>query len=145
MRRSEALEGLSREHHHALVLARRLRQATSANADVVTRSFLAAWHARERRHLEIEEEVLVPSLAHHGLAAHPAIRRMRVEHVAIRRRAEELDQAPAHAEVLRALGRCLNEHVRHEERTVFPLVEASLSLDALHALGEALRRAEGKD
>jgi hypothetical protein len=28
MRRSEALEELSREHHHALVLAKRLRQAT---------------------------------------------------------------------------------------------------------------------
>jgi hypothetical protein len=66
MKRHPALVPLSRDHHHALVIARRLRQATEQTADDAARAFLAHWHDEERHHFRLEEEVLLPAYAARG-------------------------------------------------------------------------------
>ena len=63
MRRHPALVPLSRDHHHALVIARHLRHATTNNAAETTRAFLAHGHAEEQRHFRLEEELLLPAYA----------------------------------------------------------------------------------
>ena len=58
-------------------------------------------------------------------------------------RAERLAAGESDVEQLHALGDLLNGHVRHEERTLFPRIEAALDPAELAALGAALIDAEG--
>jgi hemerythrin-like domain-containing protein len=142
VRRSDALSGLSRDHHHTLTMAQRLRRATPGEAPATAAALLDFWRRAERRHLELEEDILVPALERHGLAEHPAVARMLVEHALIRRQVEEIASGASGTEQLRALGKKLAEHVRHEERAVFPLAEQRLGAKALAELGAALTAPE---
>jgi hemerythrin-like domain-containing protein len=69
--------------------------------------------------------------------------RVLVEHVEIREAALRLeeDNAPP-LENLHALGALLHGHIRHEERTLFPLIEKALSEEELVDLAAAVERAE---
>ena len=73
----------------------------------------------------------------------PDVVRVLDEHAEIRRRAERLAAGERDVEQLHALGELLNGHVRHEERTLFPRIEAALDPAELAALGAALIDAEG--
>jgi hypothetical protein len=56
MKRSDALAPLSRDHHHALEVALRLRRATPESADDAATRFVAFWYEDGQRHFEIEEQ-----------------------------------------------------------------------------------------
>jgi hemerythrin-like domain-containing protein len=72
----------------------------------------------------------------------PDVVRVLVDHVDVRRRVADLEAGgPADAAALNALGELLNGHVRHEARTLFPRIEASLDREELAALGAALNAA----
>ncbi len=137
LKRDPALAQLSRDHHHALVLAQRLRRATDADAAAVADAFLDHWKSEEREHFRIEEEVLLPALARHGVVEHPSVSRVLLDHVRIRADAEQVARAPT-VELLHRLGARLAAHVRLEENELFPLVERELSADALRELGTRL-------
>ncbi len=140
MKRHPALQPLSRDHHHALVIARRLRRATPDDAADAAHAFLAHWEGEEQKHFRIEEEVLLPAYATHGEMNHPAIARALLDHVMIRRDALRLADTPP-LEVLHELGDRLAAHVELEERELFPLIERSLPEAELAELGERLRAA----
>ena len=142
MKRHPALVRVSRDHHHALVIARTLRRATAATAAQAARSFLAHWEAEERLHFRLDEEVLLPAYARHGDPDHPTIARVLIDHVVIRRDAERLAGAPS-LELLHGLGDRLAAHVQLEEQELFPLIEAALPEPELRALGERLRAGGG--
>lgn len=139
MKRSEALAELSRDHHQALFVAQRLTRATDGTAAEARAAFQAFWE-RERDHFRLEEELLLPALARHVPADHEAIVRVLTEHVDLRRRAADTGDDPA---ALRELGERFREHVRHEERTLFGLVEATLPAAELAEVGAALAGAHG--
>jgi hemerythrin-like domain-containing protein len=142
MKRAEALAELSRDHHHGLVVAQRLRRADADGAANARATFLAFWTDEGSAHFRVEEDVLLPAMARHHPADDPAIVRVLVEHVDLRRRAADL-QASGNVplEELHALGERLSAHIRHEERVLFPMVEATFDDDELSDLGEALARA----
>lgn len=142
MKRHPALAELSRDHHHALVVARDLRRASPVQTAGPARAFLAFWAADGQRHFRLEEEILLPAYALYGVPDHPAVVRMLVDHMLIRRDAE-LVTGGASAPQLRRLGETLAAHVRLEERQVFPLVEQTLSVSELDALGRRLAEAMG--
>jgi hemerythrin-like domain-containing protein len=90
----------------------------------------------------VEEDVLLPAMARHHRSDDPAIVRVLVEHVELRRRGADLEAAAdVPVDDLHALGERLSAHIRHEERVLFPMVEASFGDDELSALGEALAAA----
>ena len=138
MKRHPALAPLSRDHHHALVIARRLRQAGPREVTDAVAAFLEHWEAEERLHFRLEEEVLLPAYAAHGDPHHPAVVRTLLDHVLIRRDATRL-AAGADPEVADALGVRLADHVKLEEHELFPLIERTLPESELAALGERLR------
>ena len=119
MKRDARLIGLSSEHHHALVLARR-----------ATRNELTLDEAQRRfdeelaPHFPTEEQILLPALRSAG--AVELADRTRAEHVEIRAALGRADLAE--------LGRLLTEHVRFEERELFPACEALLSPSVLDAV-----------
>lgn len=136
MKRDPRLIGLSSEHHGALVLARRLRQAADAGdgaaAEVVT---LRERFADELEpHFRVEEEVLLVALDAAGereLAA-----RTREDHAFLR--AHVTASAAGDFTAMAAFAERLMDHVRFEERELFPRCEALLRPEVLD---EVQRRA----
>lgn len=120
MKRDARLMGLSSEHHHALVLARRAtrNQLTLAEAQRRFDEELAP-------HFAVEEELLLPALRNAG--AVELADRTRAEHAEIRAALARADLAE--------LGRLLTEHVRFEERELFPACETLLAPSVLDAVG----------
>jgi hemerythrin-like domain-containing protein len=140
LKRHPALISLSRDHHHALVIARRLRHATNETAADAAAAFLAHWREEEKHHFRLEEELLLPAYARHGDPDHPAVVRMLIDHILIRRDAGRLEDQPP-LELLHDLGARLSSHVELEERELFPLIEATIPEFELAALGERLQTA----
>ena len=67
------------------------------------------------------------------------VARMLEEHLAIRREALRLEAGATTLEEAQELGRLLHDHVRFEERQLFPMIERALSDDQLDRLGAALQ------
>ena len=61
MKRSKALQSLSRDHHQALRVAQQLRRADDVNG--ATKTFFDFWASEGQRHFQVEEEVLLPHWA----------------------------------------------------------------------------------
>ena len=143
MKRSEFLQNLSREHHRGLFVALQLRRATRASMTDARGAFLQFWHSEGGRHFRVEEEVLLPAYARHRPPDEPAVVRVLTEHVDLRRRAAEMEAstAPSLTDV-HELGERLAQHIRHEERVLFPAIEGALSDAELSELARALERAE---
>jgi hemerythrin-like domain-containing protein len=140
MKRTEALRPLSRDHLKSLLAAKRLRNATDAAQ--AGRDFLEFWKTEGQHHFRVEEEVLLPGWALHCPVDRVAVARMLEEHLAIRRGALRAGAKEASLEELRDLGRLLDDHVRFEERELFPMVERALAPEDLGRLAIAIERAE---
>ena len=146
MKRSDALTPLSLDHHQGLVFAQRLRRATAESAAAARDDFLNFWEREGQRHFRAEEKVLLPWFARHGDPSEDTVLRVLVEHLEIRRQAIELrgDERPA-PERLHELGELLGNHIRHEERVLFPLIEEVVPEHELPTLAAAVERAERED
>jgi iron-sulfur cluster repair protein YtfE (RIC family) len=85
----------------------------------------------------------MPAYARHRPADEPAAVRVLIEHVDLRRRAAELEagESPSLTDV-HELGERLEQHIRHEERVLFPAIDAALPNAELSGLTRALERAE---
>jgi hemerythrin-like domain-containing protein len=144
MKRAEALRALSRDHHQALAVALRLRRADAGGAAEAQGGFLEFWREHGSAHFAAEEEVLLPSFADHGDPEHPSVAEVLRQHAEIRIAALALGRREASAAELKELGELLDDHVRLEERTLFPLIEDALDDAQLSQLAEALAAAEGR-
>jgi hemerythrin-like domain-containing protein len=143
MKRDPALARLSHDHQHGLAVALQLRRATEQTAAAAKTAFQSFWEAEGRHHFGVEEEILLPHSARRLPADHEAVVRVLVDHVELRRRAADLALASApSAEDLHGLGEQLHTHIRHEERVLFPLIEAALSQGELDELATAIEKAE---
>jgi hemerythrin-like domain-containing protein len=141
--RDPALHPLSHDHHKALAVALRLKRANSDSARHASQAFLQFWHEEGQAHFRLEEEILLPAYAEHGGADDPLIEQVLTEHLAIRRRATRLERSidePVWA--VRELGGQLAEHVRLEERQLFPRIEELLPAAELQRLAAAFAHAE---
>jgi hemerythrin-like domain-containing protein len=134
------LRPLSRDHHKALVAAIRLREAT--DAEKASAAFLEFWREHGQHHFRVEEEVLLPCWARHGDVDGAAVHRMLDEHLLVRRDVLRLESGGVSVKDLAELGQRLTDHVRFEERQLFPLIEEQLAPDALADLAAAMERAE---
>jgi hemerythrin-like domain-containing protein len=147
MKRSAALAALSRDHHHALEAALRLRRAGAGDLDATVAHLQAFWQSRGRRHFEIEERLILPALPQADADWREAAARVRDEHARIRAAVDALlaPRGEGTVDAAHGLGRLLHDHVRFEERHLFGLLEERLSEVELARLGEAIERAEASD
>lgn len=126
MQRSPALQPLSREHHAALKLAKACeRAALAADAPDVARACRRAMDAcagELKAHFSVEERTLLPLLD--GTPDQPLAGRALAEHGQLYALLDGLQQNDA--ETLGRFGKCLAEHVRFEERELFPALENRL-------------------
>jgi len=129
MKRSPPLVGLSREHHEALVLARRAADTppTSETARGQREHLLRRWDEQFAPHFRVEEAVLLPALVAAGQAG-PAAEAL-AQHTDLTRLVERVQDGDLTA--LPAWGEAMLAHVRFEERALFPLAERTLDLTSL--------------
>lgn len=123
MKRSPALQPLSREHHTALTLAKACeRAAQSCDEGLVAetcRRVLRAFSDELEPHFRIEEHLLLPLLC--GVENQLLAERTLADHQRLRALLDNLRQNDR--EALGSFGKCLSAHVRFEERELFPTVE----------------------
>ncbi len=144
MKRDAALVSLSRDHHHALAVALKLRRATESTADDARVALAVYWSPHGRMHFRLEEEVMLPAYAGHGDPHHPLVSRALCDHVAIRHRVHAvLADSESTVADLHDLGGLISAHVRFEERELFPLIERAMPTAHLAALAAALEQPDG--
>jgi iron-sulfur cluster repair protein YtfE (RIC family) len=145
MKRGEALAPLSRDHHQGLFVALQLKRAKPETAARARQAFLSFFEREGARHFRTEEEVLLPAYARRGEPDQPAVVRVLVEHVDLRRRAQDLATSPEPDPAeLHELGERLESHIRHAERVLFPMIEAALPMEELEQLATAVQRVDAR-
>lgn len=144
MKRDPALVTLSHDHHQALAVAQKLRRADAQNAERARSDLVDYWEGHGRTHFRLEEEVLFPAFAGYGDPYDPLLARALCDHVAIRREVDAATgDAGASVGALQELGQMLSDHVRLEERALFPLIESTLPDAELAAVAVALEQGHG--
>lgn len=143
MKRDPALIHLSHDHQHALAVAYELRHADDSKHATARKRLLDFMASEGDRHLEIEERILLPFIADEIPPGDPVVKRVLSEHERLRSKARDLSttEAPT-TDQLRALGDLLHDHVRFEERDLFPRIEKSLTAAKLLELGVLLEDAD---
>ncbi len=123
MKRIPALQPLSREHHTALTLAKACeRAAQSRDEERVGKTcqrVLQAFSDELEPHFQIEEQSLLPLLLSAGNTA--LEQRTLEDHRQLRALLSGLRRNDI--ETLGSFGKLLTEHVRFEERELFPALE----------------------
>jgi hemerythrin superfamily protein len=84
--------------------------------------------------------VLLPVWALHAEVDRVGVARMLEEHLGIRREALRLAREEVTIERLQKLGQLLHDHVRFEERELFPRVEEDLDEGAAAQLARQIER-----
>ncbi len=124
MKRSPLLQPLSREHHTALSLAKACeRAAVSGDTGQVETACQRAsklFLDELERHFQLEETTLLPLLKTEE--AENLVRRTQADHGQLR--ALQHDLRLNDRDTLTAFAKILAEHVRFEERALFPALEA---------------------
>jgi hypothetical protein len=128
MRRDVRLRELSRDHHHALVLARYIealcaREAVDADAVALVRE---RFDSEIRPHFATED-ILLDALE--GRGVDELVSRTRDEHTTMLRLLERASTTDAPC--LCELARLLADHVRFEERELYPACEERLPPEVL--------------
>lgn len=123
MKRSQALQALSREHHTALTLAKACERAVgsgdSGQIGVACQRVIRAFADELEPHFVAEEQSLLPLLK--TAESQPLVQRTLADHQQLRALLKGLQKNEAGA--LDSFGKCLSAHVRFEERELFPALE----------------------
>lgn len=124
--------GLSSEHHHALVLARTVTTLIAeGRADEAARQLVERFECELEPHFSLEEDLLLPALREVGEVA--LVERTEADHALLR--AEAGAAKAGRTGNLVAFAERLTDHVRFEERELFPRCEATLPAAVLDAVG----------
>lgn len=135
MKRAAGLSGLSRDHHTALVLARRAEHAAASDdrtASVEWQKIAEFFRTDLELHFRIEEQSLLPALADAGEAA--LVERTLSEHARLRK----LSLESSHR-YLQEFSSLLHAHIRFEEQVLFQRAQEILDRPALDAVGTRYR------
>jgi hemerythrin-like domain-containing protein len=136
-KRDESLQPLSRDHYTGLVQAERLRKAgdgSAADRQQALAGFVDAWQREIVEHFADEERLLTDMMTETEHA------RLLTEHRHLRELANQAQHAQ-HADDpdgpwCRQLGETLRDHIRWEERELFPVLQQRASPEQLARLAE---------
>jgi hemerythrin-like domain-containing protein len=129
MKRHEALIPLSREHHAALILVQLLKKNAPAYRDLPATPADKAVYALEmytsilQAHFE-QEEIILADVKQYNPAIEKLAEEILEEHRQLSAAFLSLPAATDIVHALDALGLALGEHIRKEERVLFPLIQA---------------------
>lgn len=132
MKRDIRLQGLSRDHHLALVLALEIKKAfeTGLEDEALLKKTENSFQTELAPHFNVEEELLLPALEAAGFSAIKT--RTLSEHEEMKGHLVAAGQGSL--ERLMSFAELLESHVRFEEHELFPLCEKELSATVLEAV-----------
>lgn len=139
IKRHQGIAPLSRHHHHALIMALKISKLSAEpNEDEVAslkNELKQFWETESQEHFREEEEILLPAYAKYASIRQPEIIDMLLEHVEIRSLVSQINDETAEVvPLIRRLGVMLEQHVRKEERVIFPMIESALPEEVLFQL-----------
>ncbi|MDF0706643.1 hemerythrin domain-containing protein [Flagellimonas okinawensis] len=118
IKRHNALQGVSREHHHGLLLCWKIRTGLSKNIPLERIKVYVDWFYTNYLvpHFELEETYIFPIIGNN----HPWVKKAISDH----RRLNRLFTAPkASLKTLGQIEETLEEHIRFEERQLFKHIQ----------------------
>ena len=138
MKRNQNLVVFSHEHHHGLVFCNRLEKANQTDNETIKSFVQDFWDNHLEAHFQSEEKLLLPLLGDREiftqfLSDHDQIRKL-VQYISGKSKGAE-DEALN-------LSKRIRDHIRFEERIMFPWLEKALPPDQLAAIGKALEGTE---
>lgn len=138
IKRSEFLLPLSRDHHFSLLFSWKIKQGLRHQVDNqrIQKYVAHFWQTHMLQHFQEEEELL---FTHH---ADDLVARAVAEHGVIKNLIEEILK-PGYSdanEKLKALAEMVDDHVRYEERILFPHLERELPDDIKKAIASQLNQ-----
>lgn len=142
LKRHPSLEAFSRDHNVGLVLGRRLDQAAALGKESryeAVRTLLQYWHDELEDHFAEEERLLSPLIPSAEFK-----RRLAAEHDEISQLIARLATGDVEPELVARTGNLLYDHIRWEERALFPAIERSATPLALRDLAEQAARLEAR-
>lgn len=126
MKRHPALEPFSRDHNDGLILARMLEEDRPGAME----EFRQAWSEELEDHFAEEEKLLGPCCTKDEMD------QLMAEHESIRRAAFCETPDP------KLVGRLLHDHIRWEERVLFPALESRMTASEFERLDQETRKLE---
>lgn len=139
MKRHETLAPLSREHHGALILARLLQKDAPAYKGLPQEPGAKAVYAVNfftanlRQHFD-KEEILLHQVKKYNSAIEILTGEIILEHLQLTALFDALPNAKELPVALDKLGRLLEDHIRKEERILFPLIQEHCPGNVLNAI-----------
>ena len=132
--RDENLYVFSHEHHHGLIFAVRLRKAHQADAETLKRYINDFWEDSLDAHFNNEENSFLNYLTDVDLK-----HRFLSEHKQIRDLFKDIDEGDDDiVEKSKQFGVLINDHIRFEERILFPWLQENLTSEELKQIGSSL-------
>ncbi len=136
LKRHPNLVPLSHDHHDSLVFALRIKKyITKVDHKIMQQYILHHWESVMKNHFKEEEGCFLSVVdPQHELIVH-----FTEDHKAIREYIRQLGtDSPDFEKIARAFSEKLNQHIRFEERQLFPFLQEHLSDQQLEAIGHAL-------
>jgi hemerythrin-like domain-containing protein len=131
IKRSEQLAPLSREHHDALLFIWKIKKGLKNKTSIqIIASYVQwFWNNHLKEHFDQEEKILLPFLSKNKMTD-----QLKKEHETIRNLiTAEMDESS-----IALLANTLNDHIRFEERQLFPDIEKEVSVEQLNEIFKQL-------
>jgi len=135
IKRSKQLTPLSKDHHDGLLFAWKIRQGLKHGADLHLIADYVQWFWKNhlQEHFSAEEQVLAPHLP----ADNELLQQMFEEHQEIEATVHITESIVDEA-MLQKLADAIDDHIRFEERQLFPYAEKVISVEELNTIYEQL-------
>jgi len=145
MQRNKNLYPLSHQHHNGLMAVLLLKKGLERKADAVVMGafILSIWDAELRIHFIKEEVYLHPHVLQIAELM-DLYEQMKMEHHQVRNMIDAIRNGLSTFELLNEFHTLLEKHIRFEERTMFPFIEAHIQQEQLLALGKQLEHLESR-
>lgn len=143
-KRHKGLVPLARDHHDGLLLALRLQQGKQAlprlwshDPNEQAKYVVTFYEESLRRHFEAEEKGLFPLASYHVAQSKPLVEELIRQHRTLERYVARFrtPEPQALEQELKEFGQILEDHIRKEDRGLFPMLEQ-------HAPGNVLLEIE---
>lgn len=143
IKRNENIVKLSRDHHASLLFCWKLRQGIKYHSSIerMVKYVQYFWNQHFTPHFKEEEEFLFAPLK--DKTVNKAIE----DHIHIKASVDEIINQGSEnkQEKLSALADMVDEHVRYEERILFPHLEKKLTVEQLENIGSKIAGESLKD
>jgi len=132
IKRTDFLKPLSRDHHHGLLLCSKIRVGFKKHIDPQRIKKYANWFFETHLtpHFETEEKNFFPILGNEN----SLVVKAKAEHQYLRKLFAKSENLEAN---LNLIADELNNHIRFEERELFPAIEEKLTNDQLNEFATA--------